>query len=291
MPKVSVIIPTCNRPDLLPRAIKSVLNQTYQDFEIIIIDDGQEKSAESVVRQFNNPRIKYIKHETGKGGAAARNTGVKASSGEYFAFLDDDDEWLPEKLEKQTKVFDSCDDSVVMVFCGLHARNNKNGELLNINLPNQSGVVWPFSKTLYRCYIWTSTIMLRKTVFIQGILFDETLKKNQEWDLQLRLLKLGKFYAINESLVNLYILGENEHMGGIANAENITSAYEMFIKKHYADYIKDRRALAFNYLRLATIYKNAGELDKARETMFKAWSTRLYNLKYFLYFLNLYIKK
>ena len=91
MIKVSVIIPTHNRPEYVGRAIKSVLNQTYQDFEIIVVDDGLEKRAEPVINKITDSRIKYIKHEQEKGGSAARNTGIRAAQGEYIAFLDNDD--------------------------------------------------------------------------------------------------------------------------------------------------------------------------------------------------------
>src|SRR3989338_8677774 len=101
MVKVSVIIPTHNRPELLKRAVKSVLNQTYKDLEVIVVDDGLEKRADETVNSFNDSRLKYIQHPEEKGGSAARNTGIKNSSGEFIAFLDDDDEWLPEKLEIQ----------------------------------------------------------------------------------------------------------------------------------------------------------------------------------------------
>ncbi len=99
MSKISVIIPTCNRPELLPRAVKSVLNQTFNDFEVIVVDDGDKISAEKAMAQFSDQRIKYIKHEKRKGGGAARNTGLRNSQGDYIAFLDDDDEYLPDKLE------------------------------------------------------------------------------------------------------------------------------------------------------------------------------------------------
>ena len=106
MPKVSVIIPTYNRAHLIGRSIQSVLNQTYQDFEIIIVDDGSTDDTEDVIRNFNDSRIIYIRHKENKGPSAARNTGIKASKGEFIAFQDSDDEWFPEKLDKQIEAFE-----------------------------------------------------------------------------------------------------------------------------------------------------------------------------------------
>jgi len=80
-PKVSVVIPTYNRAHLVGRAIRSVLNQTYQDFEIIVVDDGSTDNTKEVVKSFNDPRIRYIRHEKNRGGSAARNTGIRAARG------------------------------------------------------------------------------------------------------------------------------------------------------------------------------------------------------------------
>jgi len=98
-PLVSVIITTYNRADLLPRAIGSVLNQTYQNFELIIVDDGSIDNTEKVVKSFDDRRVIYHRHEKNKGVLAAKNTGFDLVKGEYFCFLDDDDELLPEALE------------------------------------------------------------------------------------------------------------------------------------------------------------------------------------------------
>lgn len=107
-PTVSVIIPTYNRSKMLFRAIQSVLNQTYQDYEVIVVDDGSTDNTEKVIRdlQEKDDRIRYVKHEKNKGGAAARNTGIREASVKYIAFLDSDDEWVPEKLQKQINLIE-----------------------------------------------------------------------------------------------------------------------------------------------------------------------------------------
>ncbi|MEZ4547537.1 MAG: glycosyltransferase family A protein [Thermodesulfobacteriota bacterium] len=106
MPKVSVIIPTHNRADLLKAAIQSVLDQTYTDFELLVCDDASNDHTQDTVAGFSDPRIIYKRYEKNSGVVELRNNAVNSSSGEYIAFLDDDDEWLPEKLEKQVSVLD-----------------------------------------------------------------------------------------------------------------------------------------------------------------------------------------
>ena len=117
---VSVVIPTHNRADLLPRAIDSVLNQTYSNFEIIVVSDGSTDNTEEVVKSYSDKdsRIRFIGYSPARGGNIARNTGIEAAKGEYVAFLDDDDEWMPEKLKKQIKVMESNPDIglVILVY-------------------------------------------------------------------------------------------------------------------------------------------------------------------------------
>jgi len=106
MMKVSVIIPTYNREQLLKRAIQSVLNQTFRDFEIIVVDDGSTDNTKEIIDSFTSDKIKYI-YESNSGGAARpKNTGIKNAQGKYIAVLDSDDEWLPQKLEKQIELLE-----------------------------------------------------------------------------------------------------------------------------------------------------------------------------------------
>lgn len=108
-PLISVVITTYNRARTLGRAIESVLAQTLQDFEIIVVDDASQDDPESVVRAIGDPRIRYIRLETNRGAAGARGRGFSEARGTYVANLDSDDEWLPDKLERQIAVFDTSD--------------------------------------------------------------------------------------------------------------------------------------------------------------------------------------
>ena len=104
-PTVSVVIPTHNRSDLLPRAIRSVFAQTFQDWEVIVVDDGSTDDTAAVVRSFRDERVRYVKLERNSGPSRARNVGIDGARGRYLAFLDSDDEYLPHKLETQLRQF------------------------------------------------------------------------------------------------------------------------------------------------------------------------------------------
>ena len=108
-PLVSVVIPTYNRADLIYRAVDSVRLQTYQNWEIIVVDDCSQEDIAGAVQKINDDRITFIRHNTNKGGSEARNTGIKQAKGEYVAFLDSDDIWLPQKLELQLKAIVEAD--------------------------------------------------------------------------------------------------------------------------------------------------------------------------------------
>ena len=116
-PKVSVIIPTYNRADLLPRAVNSVLAQTYDDCEIIIVDDCSPDNTQDVIASFTDPRVRSIRHEVNRGAATARNTGIENARGEYIAFLDDDDELTPGSIARRVNLLDESPPDVGMI-CG-----------------------------------------------------------------------------------------------------------------------------------------------------------------------------
>lgn len=113
---ISAVINTYNRASLLPEAIKSVLNQTFSDFELIIVDDYSNDNTPDVVNSFQDPRIRYIRHDENKGLAASRNTGLHHAQGKYIAYLDDDDQWLPEKLARQLEVMENSEYHPCLVY-------------------------------------------------------------------------------------------------------------------------------------------------------------------------------
>lgn len=174
-PTVSAIIPTYNRAHLVGRAIKSALAQTWQDLELIIVDDGSNDNTESLVNSFDDPRIRYIRHNVNRGVAAARNTGIKAAKGEYLAFLDSDDEWMTDKLERQLNVFKTSDlPHLGAVTCGLVHMDDGDDQGRPV-IPRARG--WIFEKLLGReiRISFTPTFLVRHNPESPLALFDESL--------------------------------------------------------------------------------------------------------------------
>ena len=165
MPKVSVIIPTYNRAAFLRLAIASVLNQTFQNFEIIVIDDASQDHTREVVNSLSDTRIRYIRHEGNRGVAVSRNTGVVNAKGSYIAFLDDDDEWFPEKLQKQFDLLEACQPIVGVVYTGAFIIEESSKRVLAKVFPKKRGNIFDTIHPQNRSAAYTSTIFLRRKCF------------------------------------------------------------------------------------------------------------------------------
>jgi len=239
-PTVSVIIPTYNRAHLVGRAIRSVLNQTYQDFELIVVDDGSTDNTEEVIRSFDDDRIRYIRHDQNKGGAAARNTGIKAARGEYIAFLDSDDESLPENLEKKVKVFNSAFSDVGLVYSKV-IRDLGDYEYTTQKRGIKAQESMFEYLFLHQGVIQTSTLLARSSL-LGDILFDEDLDKHQDWDFVIRLNSVTKFHFLDEPLAiwhNEQVLGP----GRISEVPN-PDASRRFVEKYRSEFTANRRVFA-----------------------------------------------
>ena len=167
---ISIIVPTYNRANLIGRAIKSILNQTYQNFEIIVVDDGSQDNTEETVKIFGDRRIIYLKHKTNKGAGTARNTGIKTAKSEYIAFLDSDDEWLPKKIEKQIRKIKEASVNVGVIYTGYWIIMD-NKKLLG-KIPKKRGNI--FEDELFEDQVSpTSCVLVKRECFEKAGFFDE----------------------------------------------------------------------------------------------------------------------
>ncbi|MCK5112372.1 MAG: glycosyltransferase family 2 protein [Thermoplasmatales archaeon] len=193
--RVSVIIPTYNRPDFLKKAIKTVLNQTYKNLEILVIDDASTADNQKIINNFNDNRIIYFKNKTRRGASYSRNVGIKNAKGKFIAFLDDDDEWMPEKIEKQVESMEKHKDVALAICYSLdkrfgHERVNKPPEIISHEL-----ILKSFNLSS------TSSYLVRKDAIDEAGGFDILLPSAQEYDLAIRLSKHHKICCIPEILM------------------------------------------------------------------------------------------
>lgn len=207
-PLVSAIIITHNRLPLLQRALTSVLDQTYNNLEIIVVDDGSSDGTEEWLNhivavqdpQITSKKIRHIRisSQDSKGGNFARNIGIKSSTGEYIAFLDDDDYWLPEKTAKQINILSKSDHGVAYGkrITEVVSQDGSSELLFRDVAPSLQG---DLSKiVLYKMITTSSFLMIKKEVLDKSGLFDENLKFWQDYELIVRLTQITNFYKIEE---------------------------------------------------------------------------------------------
>ncbi len=192
--KVSVVIPTFNRAHCICKAIDSVISQTYSNTEIVVIDDGSSDNTREVLEKYGSA-VCYFYQEN-KGIAGARNAGIRKSTGEYIAFLDSDDYWKPEKLERQMALFDEHREyGLVASRC---ASVRLDGSYREKNRPGKSG--WVLNDLFVKNFIRTSSAVIRKGCFDAIGLFDESLTECEEYDLWLRIAAAYPVGFIDDSL-------------------------------------------------------------------------------------------
>ncbi len=211
MTRVSIIVPTYNSAETLPRTIDSALQQTVDDIEIIIIDDASEDSTNEVIKNFADERIKYFSHEQNRGGSAARNTGLEHATGDYVAYLDADDEWLPQKLEKQITVLENKPDEWVAVHCDRQwdvSPYSKIAFALSTKLgskkaepPKEGGKELIKEILTLNLSTGASTLLVERETVEKIGGFDPDFPRHQDWEFLIRVLREGKLAYVDETLV------------------------------------------------------------------------------------------
>ena len=197
--KISVIIPTYNRKHTLQRAIDSVLAQTFKPYEIIIVDDGSKDGTKEWLLQ-NYPSVQYI-HQPNNGVSSARNKGIQISQGSWIALLDSDDEWMPEKLEYQSRFLEMNRDSS---FCHTNEIWIRNGVRVNQMKKHKKYGGDIFKHCLDICRISPSSSIIKKDVFEEVGAFDESLTVCEDYDLWLRVTAKFNILFLDEPLIKKY---------------------------------------------------------------------------------------
>lgn len=198
-PFFTVIIPTFNRKELLKGAVRSVLDQTFGNFEIIIVDDHSADGTGEIIPLFGDDRIEYVVNDHTKGISGARNAGIDRAKGTWTAFLDDDDIWLPEKLEILYMKISKVDDSIGLIYTGYSYFDFDKEKGLSSHVPAKEG--WVQEDLLYRNFIGTfSTVAVRTDILRRVGGCDESYCFFEDGDLYVRISEFSKVAAVEEAL-------------------------------------------------------------------------------------------
>ena len=248
MPLVSVIVPTYRRDDTLKRAIRSVVGQTYKNIELIVVNDNGDDGAysprvEEVVRSFaaHDDRVRLLKPSEHKNGAFARNRGVEASSGELIAFLDDDDWWEPEKIERQVAAFASLSDDWGVVSC--RVKRYRGDELISVLPKHPDGYVYKDIMLLASDFP-TGTLMVTRPLFEEIGGFDEDLVRHQDLQLLMRLTYRKKLLQLDEPLYCCDVSDGQNRLGPEALSEAKKALFDSISDVYGSLRPSERRAVA-----------------------------------------------
>ncbi|WP_268892127.1 glycosyltransferase family 2 protein [Enterococcus casseliflavus] len=233
---ISVVLPTFNRANTLMRAVESVLNQSYKNIELIVVDDCSTDNSLELLSKIDDTRLKIVQLDENKGANFCRNLGIEISNGDYIAFQDSDDYWLPDKLIKQLSYLIDYDCDVIASDMIVIDEDNQN-IMRAISNEKKQGIV-KFEDLLFENYISTQMVLAKRNVFsIEK--FNIQLSRFQDWELFLRLSKEFNFYFVEEKLLIQYIQCDSVSKNlikGIDALKQIDLLYKSDLEKNPAAY-------------------------------------------------------
>jgi glycosyltransferase involved in cell wall biosynthesis len=264
MHRVDVIIPTYNRKNLLRRAITSVLNQSFTDFVIIVVDDCSSDNIKLLLESFQDNRIKCVRNEVNMGEGGARNIGISNSTADYVAFLDDDDEWSPAKLKMQLDLLESQRAKVGGVYTSFTAVEDPSGEELYHRIVEKRGDL--YERMVQGNVVGTpSTVFLRRECFERVGPFDESIPYGVDYDMWIRISKEYHFDCIEQSLVTYHV-----HGGQLtSNLGRLIAGQEAMLSKYDQFFGLDRKTYRKRFAQLSYRYRENGDLRKAWKALLK----------------------
>ena len=213
---VSIVMPSYNTAGFIDKSIESVLAQTYTNWELIIVDDCSTDNTEEIVNSFEDERIKFFKNETNSGAAVSRNKALREAKGKWIAFLDSDDLWHPEKLERQIAFMEEND---------YHFSYTKYSEISEDGEPIGKTVSGPkhISVTGMYNYCWPGCLTVMYDAEVVGLVQIEDIKKNNDYAIWLKVIKKASCHLLDE------VLGEYRKRSGSISRHG----YMALIKWHY----------------------------------------------------------
>ncbi|MHB8539386.1 MAG: glycosyltransferase family 2 protein [Candidatus Acidiferrales bacterium] len=234
--RVSVVIPTFNRAWIIGEALQSVCAQTFEDFEVIVVDDGSTDNTAEVVKSFSDTRLRYIRNEQNAGFGAACNTGVRSATGEYVSALDSDDLWKPDKLECEVGFLDAHPE-VQAVFSDLEKTDNgkftpsfmresptfskflaKESSMEGMAFGQREAYLW----LLREVFIKPTAVTYRKEALLKTSLFDESLPSGSDWKILLEFSKSFRYGYIDKPLAVLRVQTDATHRRNLVRDKTFT---------------------------------------------------------------------
>lgn len=255
-PRISVLLPTYNRANYLAETISSVLAQTFDDFELVIVDDGSTDSTRALVESYTDPRIRYI-YRSNRGVSAALNTAWRAAQGEYVAMIGSDDVWLPGQIETLLRLI-APNPSLGLVYARAQAMNVQ-GELQpqilgsDMKFPND-----PLASLLYGDCICGLACLIRRSILEQVGGFDESLIANEDWDLWIRMAEITRFAYHNEILARYRMHATSLTGKRSVHYRRVVLDRVRLIQDYYARPNLSASARSVQSLALRNVYMNVG---------------------------------
>jgi len=262
-PAVSVVLPTYNRAWRIGRAIRSVENQTCGDVELIVVDDGSTDDTERVVTAIPDPRIRYVRHSKRRGGSAARNTGIELARAGLIAFLDSDDEWLPDKLLHQLAVIRRADSDVGLVY----------SDFLRVHADGREVRHRPVARGISIGY--PSRWLARREVFAVVGGFDVDMPAMQDTEMSIRIQQAFSLHHDPVVVMKYHVTSESVSR----SAGNILLAADALIKRYAHVVTKDE--LAHWYLLLGKACMAEGAVNRARRSLLLAATLRPFEPRHY----------
>jgi len=254
--QVDIVITTFNRPRLVGRAIRSVLEQTYPNVRLLVVDDASDTDTLAAIGD-DAHLLEYIRHERNRGAPAARNTGLDCAEGDYVGFLDDDDEYLPSKLADQLRVLETASDAPIGVDCGAIRVTDDGSRLVQASLGPSGGS----DLILHRSAgTMTSTILYRRDR-VKDLLFDENLPAYQEYDFLLRALERGPVIPLDTPLVL-----QHDHRGArVTNPQAHLAALQYLRSKHAGLIEPNPAAVLAWHRKMGRVHLKVGDAQAASQ--------------------------
>lgn len=276
---ISVVIPAYDREQTIAAAVEGVLAQSYAAIEVIVVDDGSRDDTVRIVEGMTDPRLRLLRHETNRGAGAARNTGVAAARGEWVAFQDSDDLWMPDKLDKQVVRLVAAGEGHVAVYCGMLIEDDATPAAAPRYLPGpdivpREGDIMP--ALLRRSFVSTQTLMARRDVLSAIGGFDPEMPALIDWECMLRLAQHGHVALVDEALVHQRFSGNSI----TRSADKRLRARLRVLDKHHELLARDPDVLAEHHYVVAGAYRQAGQHLQAAQHLRDAVRHAPYRLRY-----------